>query len=182
MNKLSGAALAGGLLVLLGGDIAISETPAAAQPRRAAASLCAPGETPLFQCRVGRKMAAVCGGRAGGATYAQYRFGRPGALELTYPQSRSGAGTMRRALIPFSGGGEAQFHFTNAGHQYVVFSRTVRTGFGDGPNNPEFSAGINVLRGGRTLRTLGCSDGDSANVDLGAAEPFIPEGEAVQGD
>jgi hypothetical protein len=173
--------LAGSMLALSGSDIPFTSAPVEAQPRRAA-SLCAANETPLFQCRVGRKMAAVCGGRSGGRTYAQYRFGRPGALELTYPNSRNGSGTLRRASIPFSGGGEAQFHFTSGNHQYVVFSRTVRTSFGAGGNNPEFSAGVTVRRNGRVLRTLGCSDGDSANVDLGAAERFIPEGEPVQAD
>ncbi|HEY0115027.1 MAG TPA: hypothetical protein VGB54_04840, partial [Allosphingosinicella sp.] len=148
------------------------------------ASLCAPGETPLFQCRIGSRRAAVCGGRsASGQAYAQYRYGRPGALELAYPATTNGGtGNMVRAIIPYSGGGEAQFHFTNEGHQYVVYSRMVRTRF-DGRNNaPRFSAGIMVRRDGRTLADRACSDGQDANVDLGAAEPFIPEGEPVEAE
>ena len=174
------AAVAGVMLV---GDAGSS--PTEAQPRtgaRPARTLCVGGETTIFQCRVGTRLLSVCGGRASGQAYAQYRFGTPARTELTYPAQRQGAGTMQTALIPFSGGGEAQIHFTNGATQYVVYSRTVRTGFGRGGNNPQFSAGVNVLRGGRTISRRGCSDGDSANVDLAAAEPFIPQGEPVDSE
>jgi hypothetical protein len=146
-----------------------------------AAGLCTAGETPLFQCQVGAKQVAVCGGTtATGRTYAQYRSGRPGALDLTYPATKDGgAGNMVRGRIIYSGGGETQFHFTEGGDQTIVYSRMIRTGF-ETTNNPKFSAGVAMRRSGRLASNRGCSDGDEANVDFDAAEPFIPEGEPVE--
>jgi hypothetical protein len=176
--------IAGGVLALLGADMTGTGAEASVQRRHTAASLCTEGETPIFQCRIGQRMVAVCGGRAGGRPYAQYRFGRPGALELSYPGGPGqGAGTMVRSLIPFSGGGEAQIHFTTAGHQYLVYSRVLRTRFDrSGRNDAAFSAGLAVWRNGRRISNRGCSDGDSANVDLAAAEPFVPDGAAVESE
>jgi hypothetical protein len=175
-------AAAAASLALLGAcaTSTMEETGARSVGQRAA-GLCTAGETTLFQCRTGAKQVAVCGGRsAAGRTYAQYRSGRPGALDRSYPATRDdGAGNMVRGHIIYSGGGETQFHFTDGGDQTIVYSRMVRTGF-DTTNNPKFSAGVAVRRNGRLASNRGCSDGDDANVDIGAAEPFIPKGEPVE--
>ena len=179
-------AIAVTFLGLVGGCATSPADEPAAQARgqrTAAAGLCSAGETPLFQCRIGAEQVAVCGGRsASGQSYAQYRSEQPGAVTMSYPAGREGgAGNMVRASIPYSGGGEAQFHFTNQGDHTIVYSRVVRTGFGT-TNNPQFSAGVAVRRGGRLVSDRACSDGDSANVDLGAAEPFVPEGAPARFD
>jgi hypothetical protein len=174
-------AAAAACLALLGACATpnVEETGARASGERAA-GLCAAGETPLFECRIGAEQVAVCGGTsAAGRTYAQYRSGQPGALDLTYPATRDGgAGNMVRGRIIYSGGGETQFHFTEGGDQTIVYSRMIRTGF-DTTNNPKFSAGVAVRRNGRLASNRACSDGDGANFDFDAAEPFIPKGEPV---
>ena len=142
-------------------------------------SLCRADETVLFQCRIGASLAAVCGGH-GARAYAQYRHGQPGRLDLIYPAATDGGpGTMTRAFTGFAGGGESQIRFVNHGVEYVIYSSTVRTGFGrDGHNNPRFSDGILMRRNGRRIADLACG-GTLHPVDSGAAPGFLPEGEMV---
>lgn len=61
----------------------------------AAPSLCAKGETIFFSCPVrGGRVVSLCGsiggdsGSAGAAEWLQYRFGRPGVVELSFPQTK----------------------------------------------------------------------------------------------
>jgi hypothetical protein len=157
-------------------------------------SLCTAGEDVIFSCRMGAQRVSVCGGTgAAGRTYAQYRHGTPGHLDLVYPaQTDAGPQTMTRAFTGFSGGGEAQVRFVNAGTEYVVYSGAVRTGFGaDGRNNTEFEGGVLVRQSGRVLSRQVCDDlartdadaaavaAPEANVDLATAERFMPEGNFV---
>ena len=148
---------------------------ARAAPARAAwsphGSLCARGEEVIFSCGVGRKMVSVCGGRAT-APHAQYRFGVPGDIELAYPGP--GQRGLSYAREMYSGGGALQIRFSNGGYEYAVYSRTVRTGFGrDGRNNPRFSDGVMVRRGGRLIANRACT-----TETRGDARPddFMPEG------
>lgn len=145
----------------------------------ASASLCRAGEQPLFQCQAGSRTIALCAGGSGGERYVQYRYGRPGAVELAYP-TRGMAG-LSRANIPFSGGGETQVNFSNGGARYSVYSRTVRTGFGDGGNNPEFSAGVTVRQGGRPAVEIGCTAPADATFDAPTYD-LLPEGQPVMDD
>lgn len=154
---------------------------------RAETGLCQPGEDVIFQCSAGREMVAVCAGQAGaGTSYVQYRFGSPGNIELAYPaERRGGPGTLKWARTGYSGGGEAQIGFTNGGHQYVVYSRVVRTGFGaDGQNNPQEEAGLFVKKDGKLVSEKKCvpggeADGQAPSVDTTKAEALLPEGEIV---
>lgn len=56
--------------------------------------LCAEGEATIFNCAIdeGGKFLSVCGSKMGplfeGRGYIQYRFGRPGNIELEYPRER----------------------------------------------------------------------------------------------
>jgi hypothetical protein len=147
----------------------------AAQARPARGGLCAPGEVVVFQCGIGRKIVSVCGGRTP-APRAQYRFGRPGNVELAYPNRSEGGLSYARAM--YSGGGELQIRFRNGGLDYVVYSRTVRTGFGaDGRNNPRFSDGVMVRRGNRVISNRACTTEISGD---GQPEDFMPEGTLLE--
>ena len=138
-------------------------------------SLCARGEVVIFSCGVGRKMVSVCGGRTP-APHAQYRFGAPGDIELAFPGPGQSGLTYAREM--YSGGGATQIRFSNGGYDYAVYSRTVRTGFGrDGRNNPRFSDGVMVQRGGRLIANRACTTalrGDAPPWD------FMPEGEMLE--
>lgn len=137
-------------------------------------SLCARGEEVIFSCGIGRKMVSVCGGRAT-APHAQYRFGTPGDIELAFPgPGQNGLSYAREA---YSGGGALQIRFATGGYDYAVYSRTVRTGFGRGGNNPIFSDGVMVRRNGRLVSNRACNtpvDGDAQ------PEAFMPEGTMLE--
>ena len=161
-----------------------SQSPAAAEARadvpRASGGSCEADETVLFQCRLRRGRVAVCGGRSErGRPYARYLYAEGGRIELEYPAAgEREVSTMVRAQTGYSGGGEAQIHFSRDGHLYVVYSRVVRTGFGpDGHFNPAFEAGVAVKRGERWISDRRCVDPADADLDAPAAERFLPEGE-----
>lgn len=129
---------------------------------------CGSGAT-IFACTTtsGRAL-RICGVEAGdGSIFAQYRFGpASGAPELVLPQGE-GSGA-QWATAPYSGGGEAQALFTNGETRYVVYSRVVRTGFDEGGNNPEFSDGVMVLRGGEIAADISCSGEADPSLDVNA--------------
>ena len=132
-------------------------------------SLCAQSETIIFHCGVGRKMVSICGSRVAGIP-AQYRFGAPGDIELAYPGPGQSPLTYAREM--YSGGGAQQIRFSNGGYDYAVYSRTVRTGF-NGRNNPRFSDGIMVRRGGRLVSNRSCTTAVRGDSQL---ENFMAEG------
>ena len=137
-------------------------------------SLCARGEEVIFHCGVGRKMVSVCGGRRP-APHAQYRFGTPGDIELAFPGPGQSGLTYAREM--YSGGGALQLRFSNGGRDYAVYSRTVRTSFGrSGRNNPRFSDGIMIRRGGRLIANLSCTTEVRSDAQ---PEGFMPEGEML---
>ena len=163
-------ALGGGLILLAALGAALG---AACLPQSAAAasdpggSLCLAAEKPLFACPVGRKLVSVCGGDH----EATYRYGRPAHVEL----SSEKLGLAKQA---FSGGGETQISFTNAGVTYVVFDKTVRTSFSPGGgNDPDFTSGLAVLKNGHTVATMACSSDATISSDAARympAKAFVP--------
>jgi len=122
-------------------------------------SLCGAGETPLFQCTIKGKQVSLCssGASKDDAGKLQYRFGTAQKIELSYPDTpQPASGKFFRSETAYSGGGEERIHFKNGDYDYFLFERTVRTGFGSGPNNPEFSAGV-ITRHGKSVTTRLCS-------------------------
>ena len=141
----------------------------AAQVDNPRGSLCARGEEVIFHCAVGARMLSVCGGRRP-TPHAQYRFGAPGDIELAFPGP--GQSGLTYARESYSGGGALQLNFANGGYDYTVYSRTVRTGF-RGSNNPRFTDGVMVRRGGRFVSNRACT----AEVRSDARpEEFMSEG------
>jgi hypothetical protein len=173
MRRIAAGAIVGaGLVAVLA---ALVSTPGDARRRHLAAapqSLCKQGEQVLFQCRVDRRTAALCAGAGPEGRFVQYRFGRPGALELAFPE-RGSAG-LSRARTAYSGGGELQVNFRTGGHLYVLYSRTVRTGFGAEGNQPDFQAGIAVVRGKRMISDRRCTDADDF---ASSPDDLLPQGE-----
>jgi hypothetical protein len=110
------------------------------------AAAVSPPERTVFTCRIGDRTASVV---RDGANMA-YRSFRRGGLELQLPGGRY-------AQQGFSGGGELQAIFRNGPWTYVVYQRTIRTGF-DGTNDPSFDAGVDVLRQGRVIARRLCDD------------------------
>ena len=106
-------------------------------------------ERTVFTCATGDRTAVVA---QRGATLA-YRSLRRGKLELEITGGRY-------AQEGFSGGGELQAIFRSGPWSYVVYERTVRTSF-TGANDPDFDAGVAVLRGGRVISRRRCDEGSS---------------------
>lgn len=129
-------------------------------------TLCEAGETPFFSCEIGAKRVSVCRGVAG----AIYRFGTPNKVELT---SRSVAFANRG----YSGGGESQLTAKNGDYTYTLYDRTVRTSFGESGNDPEFSSGLVIARGGRVISSKTCKGDSSVDAD---AERTLPGGGFVE--
>ncbi|NCP11348.1 MAG: hypothetical protein GW859_05230 [Sphingomonadales bacterium] len=145
--------------------------------RDGVATLCSAGEIVLFSCQAGDRTISVCGSpdRHGGA---QYRAARGGKIELVHPgEGEVGGSSLRRASVPYSGGGEAQIRFDRGGYSYVVFSRVVRTRFDGEGNDPEFTSGVAVVRQDRLVGERLCTDPTDAAVDIAAAEPYMPADE-----
>ena len=126
---------------------------------------CASTEEELFSCTAGAKRIAVCGvTNAQGQKTAQYRFGDAEAAEIVLDGGRF-------ASVPYSGGGEAQIEFANGGVRYIVYSRTVRTGFDDEGNKPEFTDGVLVVRDGKPIAERNCT-ANVESVDVMAGDSY----------
>lgn len=145
-------------------------TPMVGKPKAmASTSLCTPGEAVLFSCPIGNKLVSVCGQSPGRSIY---RFGRPGRIELQ-------ATNLRRASTGFSGGGEGQIYFERKSYRYILFDKTVRTGFGpDGRHDPQFSSGLLVMRSGRLVSSGSCG-GSGEAIGSAAVADYMPEGDYV---
>lgn len=104
--------------------------------------LCSAAERVVFGCHLADgRVAAVCASpaKADGAITFQYRFGTAKHLELSYPPKPAAAADhFTLSTAPFSGGGATHLRFSIGAYDYVLFDRTVRTGF-DTTNDPERS-------------------------------------------
>lgn len=155
--------------------LATLATSSYARPRHNAAShsLCRANEQVVFQCPIGGRMASVCAGRSLDVPTVQYRFGRPGKIELEHPKA---AGKLSWARTGYSGGGELQINFSNEGYRYVLYSRMVRTGFGAEGNNPKSETGVAVIRRNKVISDRRCNDPDK-EAFVGNVDTLLPQGE-----
>jgi hypothetical protein len=125
-----------------------------------APSLCTGEEKVVFTCKLKAKTASLCASNAaaGGEPAVQYRFGTPRRVELRFPSAPQPAGELFwLSTTMYSGGGEARIRFRNADTDYILFDATTRTGFGGGPNNPQFTAGIATRVDGRLTSVRTCT-------------------------
>ena len=147
-----------------------------ASARAADASMCLPDERPLFACRTANdKQLAVCASADLSATAGslQYRFGRPGAIELAHPAPGADWRALTRAgRLEFSGGGGAWLAFANGAYRYVVYT-AIGSDWGG-------RAGVVVQKNGRRVAHLPCRGevGSELGPDLfaGAGIAEDPQG------
>lgn len=128
----------------------------------------------------------MCGANKGaGAVVAQYRYGQAGQRpELTWPDADSDD-RLTFASVPYSGGGEAQLQFRRGDHQYIVYSRVIRTNFKAGePNDPAMQDGVIVRRGGEIVARHACADPDVQSIDYEKAGRYAQDsaGDIVEFD
>lgn len=128
-----------------------------------AASLCAAGERVAFTCPAGAHVISVCelpGGRA-----LQYRYGRPGHVELAYPAAGTPAAQAFKAgLLAYSGGGGAYLDFAQGDYGYTVFTAIGKWG----KNEEAYPlAGVAVTKGDAELANIACDRHDAEKSELG---------------
>lgn len=148
------------LILALLAALALPAGATPATPAAPRASHCSADERPVFECSTGKKTASLCASRSpADGLLLQYRFGVPSKKpELVYPATPQPATRhFHLSRAGFSGGGELHIRFETARHEYILFERTVRTGFDGGENRPEFSRGIAVRRDGKLLSTRPCA-------------------------
>jgi hypothetical protein len=124
-------------------------------------TLCQSGETPVFSCAIGSKMASVCQSElsGSGATALQYRYGVVGQTpELVYP------GRMKAAADAFSfethlNGPMSVISFKNGNASYDVVSHFSADKFPKNDYDKNFTGiGVTVNDGTTQLKT--CNAGD----------------------
>jgi hypothetical protein len=82
--------------------------------------LCQAAETPYFSCQTAaKKWIGVCGAANGDV---QYRFGKPGKVELAYPADPAqGKSSLRLAHYMRYQADRVEVTFSNGGNDYAVF-------------------------------------------------------------
>jgi hypothetical protein len=142
------------------------------QPR----SLCARDERVVFNCLTGNKIASVCGVRANaGAQLVQYRYGRPGAVEISLPTKVDDTGRDVAFQEAFSASGHAAYlRFTAGRNVYYVYDASESAGNNlvTGASTRVEPAGIAVRTDGAWARRLNCTRGPERMSRL--ADPGLP--------
>ena len=125
------------------------------------AGLCTGHETTFFACDTRQKKAiAICGSPPG---TVQYRFGRPNAVELRFPEDASqGARKLLYAHHFRAQAERTEISFSNNGVDYAVFDHAE-----DGKRR----AGVRVTTGGKDVEVL-CAGPVTSR--LGALEKQLP--------
>lgn len=147
-----------------------------AQEKSATASarfLCKADEQVVFGCHSKGKMISLCASSDVSASkgYLQYRFGKPGNIELAYPaQQEPPKGNFWHSFEPYSGGYSERVRFENSKVQYVVFEDMISTG----PSSPdkEMHQGVGILMPGKQATSRLC-DGSGSLRDGETTQGFV---------
>jgi len=129
------------------------------RPAAAGASHCSANEQTLFSCNIGRKTVSVCASTdlSTKAGSLQYRFGPPGAPELTYPATDADWRPVTRGgVLTFAGGGGAFLSFARGPYRYVVYT-AIGKGWGQ-------KAGVAVEKSGKRVTSLPCKSKETSEL------------------
>ena len=121
-------------------------------------SHCQVHEEKVFSCQIQKsnKVLSLCAvsGKANNSGYLHYRFGRPGYVELQYPQGvQDSYSKFRWQTIAYSGGWDTRIQFSNAGHRYQVYDRAYKIDI----KHKDRSGGVLVFKGPKKLAELKCA-------------------------
>jgi hypothetical protein len=136
--------------------VAATGADAKATPASAAAadlrpgSLCEMQEQMVWTCQAGRRTISICASNPLNETegYAQYRIGRPGALEMEYPATR--VHPRGRFVYTTYPQGNQTLDFSNGGYDYRVFEELRST-----------DDGVYVERNGELVSQITCNGGEN---------------------
>ncbi|MFW5837743.1 MAG: hypothetical protein ACOCVM_07020 [Desulfovibrionaceae bacterium] len=119
---------------------------------------CLSGEKTIFTCQIkGKtKVVSVCASQDLGpdSGYVQYRFGKPGAIEMTYPANKAGSSqAFRVSTYTRAGTSYNSLSFKNKGVEYVVYDDYVSEG-----GQEEFASGVKVILPDKREVDIPCAD------------------------
>jgi hypothetical protein len=171
------AIFCGAVLVLFSGLFAFRGSTASGaevKPINLSNTLCRAEEQNFFTCIVtgSAKVISLCGSKSLDARrgYLQYRFGKPGAVELQYPRDR--ANTQRvfryahyiRAQVD-----RAEITFDNEGYSYVIFD------YYEGDIKPSVrESGVRIRRHGPNTKETELTCDGKPTSKLGSLESIVP--------
>lgn len=147
----------------LGATFLILGTPAMAEP-----TLCALGETPVFTCYTGGKIASLCAIGPNDFSHLRYAYGKPGKIEISYPADGVAArDAFRYGSLSLGVAGGSYVRFDIGGFSYSLFYVLGQIG--------EFD-GVVVEKGGKSVRNLVCSEASSDHLTTDFfAQAALPE-------
>ncbi len=132
-------------------------------PAMAAPTLCSANERVLFSCSTGAHTASICASKvlSKGAAM-QYRFGKPGSLELVYPDAGvKPADAFVLGTLAFSGGGGAWLRFSKSPFRYTIFTATGKWGPGGALAD---ASGVAIEKDGKEFAHFPCRGGADSEI------------------
>lgn len=124
-------------------------------------SHCSKDERIILSCEIAsnRKLLSLCGSSDLSAAkgYLQYRFGRPGEVELEFPAKPDGSRSrFAMSLESYSAGYDARLRFTRGATVYEVFDRSTRSD----PVTSDYQTqrGVRVLQNEEEIAVFACRD------------------------
>ena len=147
-------------------------------PASAAPSLCANGESTLFDCPSGNERISICASRpwSAGTGWIQYRYGTLEKVEIRVPAHAPAATPDKTVVVgeqPLAGGGLGFVRFSSKHYRYTVYSAISEVGL---------SGGVAVEADGSILAVRRCTRGREGEFAAGltdgrgfpkSAEPFF---------
>jgi hypothetical protein len=132
--------------------LAIFFAPCLSAPTQAAPSLCAANERVVFSCSTGAHAASICASKD--LSSLQYRFGKPGSVDLVYPEGGTKpADAFIMGSLAFSGGGGAWLRFDKGPFRYTIFTALAKWGRGGVLAD---ASGVAVERDGKAFANFPC--------------------------
>ena len=124
-------------------------------PAFAAPTLCAANEQVIFSCSTGAHTASICASKNLSKDAAmQYRFGKPGSLELVYPEGGvKPADAFVYSTMAFSGGGGVWLRFRKGPIRYTIFTAIGKWGQGGAVAD---ASGVSVDNDGKEIAHFPC--------------------------
>lgn len=162
--------------LLLAGWIWSAPSDSVRDTQQPSANLCDPAtEVAVFSCSTGTKRADVCATRdldeSSGSI--QYRFGKPGAIELALPAATKGRQSIEGdASIYASGASAMHLRFKSGSIAYVVYDISSNDEATDGTREWTSQSGVVVEKSGAVALHLRCKD-SSADVSMGELEELL---------
>lgn len=155
-------------------SLASATTALAGEAAAISRSLCRAGEQIIFSCSVAKaaKLVSLCGSQKldNRRGYLQYRFGKPGAVELQFPEERANTQLAFRYAHYFRAQVDrTEVTFNNNGYRYVIFD------YSEGDRTPPLrEAGVRVRQLAHIAKQNEIACSAAPNSRLGVLETVIP--------